>query len=115
MLFLDHLYISKTKPAHYYLVFRIMKVLLLILLWTQAPGTYGEVAFTCDDTGEECPSKMCFYGIDHERSCYRAGCASEEQCAGRRHNECFISNGLVSCYGCCGRNRIVWITDEDSY
>ncbi|KIH58656.1 hypothetical protein ANCDUO_11134, partial [Ancylostoma duodenale] len=56
-------------------------------------------AFTCDDTGEECPSKMCFYGIDHERSCYRAGCASEEQCAGRRHNECFISNGLHTC--CC--------------
>ncbi|EYB93186.1 hypothetical protein Y032_0185g1034 [Ancylostoma ceylanicum] len=76
-----------------------MKVLLLVLLWTQASGTYGEEAFTCDDTGEECPSKMCFYGIDHERSCYRAGCASEEQCAGRRHNECFISNGLHTC--CC--------------
>ncbi|KAK6766711.1 hypothetical protein RB195_026161 [Necator americanus] len=97
--FRNQIYSPERQTDHLFRQSKSMKVLVLFLLWVDFARIYGEEAFTCDDTGEECPTKMCFYGIDHEHSCYRAGCDTKEQCKGRRHNECFIGNGLHTC--CC--------------
>uniref|UniRef100_A0A7I4Z5X7 Secreted protein n=1 Tax=Haemonchus contortus TaxID=6289 RepID=A0A7I4Z5X7_HAECO len=74
--------------------------LALILLLGHLVALYGDdTVFNCVDTDEGCPSKMCFYSIDHEKRCYRAGCASEELCHRRRNNECFMSDAVHTC--CC--------------
>nr|CDJ85594.1 unnamed protein product [Haemonchus contortus] len=42
--------------------------LALILLLGHLVALYGDdTVFNCVDTDEGCPSKMCFYSIDHEK------------------------------------------------
>ncbi|WKY15668.1 hypothetical protein Q1695_000841 [Nippostrongylus brasiliensis] len=78
----------------------MLSLLLNFILLCGLLGVSGEdTAFHCDGTEEDCHSKLCFYSIDQEKHCYRAGCASEELCHGRRNNECFMANSAHTC--CC--------------
>ncbi|KAJ1359776.1 hypothetical protein KIN20_018577 [Parelaphostrongylus tenuis] len=71
-----------------------MKFSMVFFLLNQGFGVYSKAPFNCFGEHEsDCPTEICFYSIDSEKSCYRTGCATIELCKGRRHNECFISNG----------------------
>ncbi|KAK6033163.1 hypothetical protein OSTOST_00626 [Ostertagia ostertagi] len=77
-----------------------MLLVCVFFLFGHLLAAHGEdTPFKCVNTDDDCPSKMCFYSIDHEERCYRAGCADTELCHGRRNNECFMTNSVHTC--CC--------------